>query len=107
MSVLLRCVRSNNEWVLIKGDDEGVIMNTARTRPPAGFNPAFATAAEMTDAIRRKEISASELLGITFQRIDLHNPKVNAIIWQDREQAIERAKRADAALAEGNTSGAL
>src|SRR2546430_5385248 len=91
----------------MRDDDEGVIMNTARTRPPAGLIPAFATAAEMTDAIRRKEISASELLGITFQRIDLHNPKVNAIIWQDREQAMERAKRADAALAEGNTSGAL
>ena len=57
--------------------------------------------------MRRKVISASELLDITFQRIDLHNPKLNAIVWQDREQAQARAKQADEALAKGNASGAL
>jgi len=71
------------------------------------FAPAFATAADMADAIRRKIISASELLDITLQRIDLHNPKLNAIIWQCREQAMARAKQAEAALAAGRASGAL
>jgi hypothetical protein len=61
----------------------------------------------MAAAIRGRVISASELLSITFQRIDLHNPKLNAIVWQDREQAIARAKGADAALAKGDASGAL
>jgi amidase len=82
-------------------------MKTAPTHRAATFTPAFATAADMANALRRKEISASELLDITFQRIDLHNPKLNAIIWQDRERAQVRAKQADEALARGNASGAL
>ena len=71
------------------------------------FKPAFATAAETADALRKKKISASELVNMTFQRIDRHNPKVNAIVRQDREQALARAKHADQALARGNASGAL
>src|SRR5712691_449700 len=71
------------------------------------FKPAFATVAETADALRKKKISASELVNMTFQRIDRHNPRVNAIVWQDREQALARAKHADEALARGNASGAL
>jgi Asp-tRNA(Asn)/Glu-tRNA(Gln) amidotransferase A subunit family amidase len=40
----------------------------------ADFNPSFATAAETADAVRRKQISASELLDMTFHRIDRYNP---------------------------------
>src|SRR5438034_4662515 len=46
------------------------------------FEPALATAAESADAIRRKSISATELLSLTFRRVDLHNPTINAIVWQ-------------------------
>jgi amidase len=71
------------------------------------FDPAFATAVETVEAIRRKRISARELLNITFQRIDRYNPKLNAIIWQFREQAVARAKQADEALAKGRPWGEL
>jgi amidase len=71
------------------------------------FNPAFATAGEMAEAVRRKTISASELMSVTFQRIDRHNPTLNAIVWQDRERAMARAKQADDALATGDESGPL
>jgi amidase len=71
------------------------------------MDAAFATAREITDAIRGKRISSSELLNLTFQRIDRHNPTLNAIVWQDRERAIARAKQADEALAAGNASGTL
>src|SRR5713101_8400716 len=71
------------------------------------FTPAFATAGETAEAVRKKRISASELMNVTFQRIDRHNPIVNAIIWQDREQAMARAKQADDTLAKGNDFGAL
>jgi amidase len=74
---------------------------------PSDFSPAFATAAETADAIRKKRISASELMNIAMQRVDRHNPALNAIVWQDREQAAARAKQADEALASGNASGAL
>ena len=72
-----------------------------------GFDPSFATATETADAVRKKQISASELLNLTFQRIDRHNPTLNAIVWQDREAAIARATDADEALARGNASGVL
>jgi amidase len=71
------------------------------------MDAAFATAREITDAIRGKRISPSELLNLTFQRIDRHNPTLNAIVWQDRERAIARAKQADEALAAGNAPGPL
>jgi amidase len=71
------------------------------------FEPAFATAAETADAVRKKRISASELMSLTLQRIDRHNPKLNAIVWQDREEARARAKQADDAVANGTASGAL
>jgi amidase len=71
------------------------------------FLPAFATAAETADALRQKQISARELMSLTFGRIDRHNPKLNAIVWQDRERAMARAKQADEALAGGRPWGAL
>jgi amidase len=71
------------------------------------FKPAFATAAETANAVRNKRISATELLNFELQRIDRYNPKLNAIVWQSREQALARAKQADAALVAGKTPGAL
>ncbi len=71
------------------------------------FKPAFATAAESAAAIRAKKISATELMDFTFRRVDRHNPKINAIVWQFREQAMERARQADEILAQGKTWGPL
>jgi amidase len=73
----------------------------------ADFQPAFATAAETTAAVRRKWISASELMQETLRRIDLHNPALNAIVWQDREIALARARQADEVLARGGAAGAM
>lgn len=71
------------------------------------FQPAFATAAETAEAVRRKRISARDLVTLACQRIDRHNPQLNAIVWQDRDQAMARALEADEALARGNATGAL
>ena len=73
----------------------------------ADFQPALAAAAETADAIRKKKISASDLTKLTFQRIDRYNPTLNAIVWQDRDKAMARARWADEALAQGKPSGAL
>jgi amidase len=82
-------------------------MRTTHTNQAVTVRLAFATVEEMAGVIRRKEISARELLDFTFQRIDRYNPQLNAIIWQDREQALARAKQADESLAKGRVSGAL
>jgi amidase len=83
------------------------IMKTAARARSTPIESAFATASETVDAIRAKQISARELLDMTFQRIDRHNRAVNAIIWENREDAIARATRADDLLARGGDSGAL
>lgn len=76
-------------------------------RVSGGFNPAFATAAQSAQAIREKKISATELLAFTYERIDHHNQKINAIIWQCREKATARARQEDEILAKGKTLGPL
>ena len=55
---------------------------------------AFATATETADAIQAKKISALEVVRQTFERIDRHNPVLNAIVWEDRERALARARQA-------------
>jgi amidase len=69
--------------------------------------PAFASALDLAEAIRAKRLSSRELLDLTFQRVDAHNPTINAIVWQCREQALTRARQADAALASGSPCGPL
>lgn len=72
-----------------------------------GFESVYATAEETASAIRGMEISASDLLDVVLHRIDLQNPKINAVIWQFRERAAARACEADEALAKGVTWGPL
>src|SRR5262245_40236702 len=67
----------------------------------------FTTATDTAKAVRTKEISARELVQQTFDRIDRYNPPLNAIIWQDRDHSMARAKLADEALAAGKLLGAL
>jgi amidase len=71
------------------------------------FNPAFATTWETAAALRARTISARELLAMTYQRIDRHNPALKAIVWQDRERAMVCATQADKVLAAGTPSGAF
>lgn len=67
----------------------------------------FQSASEMARSVRDGKITATRLLQIHFERIDKVNPSVNAIIWQDREGAIERAQKLDAQAQAGNCSGPL
>jgi len=61
----------------------------------------------MAHAVQTKQISATELIDITFRRIDRLNSTLNAIVWECREQAMARARQADAALARGQATGPL
>lgn len=67
----------------------------------------FKSAIELAKLVREKKVSARELLEHFFKRVDQHNPKINAIIWQDRDRARKRADAADAALARGDVWGPL
>jgi amidase len=71
------------------------------------FDPDFGSATEAAAAIRAGKISSVELTQHTFRRIDAYQPKLNAYVYQLREQALAAAKQADEAVARGATTGPL
>ncbi len=76
--------------------------------PATGAGPTdldLASALQAADAIRRKQVSSVELTRRVFERIDRHNPALNAFVFQLREEALAAARRADEALAQGRSLG--
>jgi amidase len=67
----------------------------------------FLTAVEMASLIRRKKLSAREVMTAHLKQIDRANPKVNAIVTLTAEQATENARKADEAQAHGASLGPL
>jgi len=65
------------------------------------------TAAEMARRLRAKEISAREVMAAHLDRIAALNPRLNAIVTLDAGRAMDRAARADEALARGEAVGPL
>ncbi|WP_017716086.1 amidase [Kamptonema formosum] len=70
-------------------------------------NIVFTSAHQLADAIRKREISAVEVLDAHLTQIAKHNSKLNAICTLDEARARQRAKQADEALARGESWGAL
>lgn len=68
---------------------------------------AFASATELAEKIKTKEISAVELLQLYLARVDKYNPDLNAIVVDIREQALTAAAAMDAAIARGEDLGPL
>src|SRR5438045_5951261 len=68
---------------------------------------AFASATELAVEIRDRRIGCVELLDFYLARAERHNPALNAIVVWRLEQARERARAADAALARGERWGPL
>ncbi|WP_030482987.1 amidase [Nocardioides aequoreus] len=65
------------------------------------------TAREQADAVRRREVSARELMDLHLARIAERNPQLNAIVSLDEERARAGAAAADEALALGADVGPL
>ena len=65
------------------------------------------TARAMAEAVRRREISARELLDLHLARIAERNPQLNAIVSLDEERARAGAAAADEASARGDATGPL
>ena len=52
-------------------------------------------------------MSSLELVHRVFERIDRYNPRLNAFVYQLREEALARARKADEGQAQGRSLGAL
>src|SRR5437868_7138317 len=68
---------------------------------------AFASATSLAGEIRDRRIGCVELLDFYVARAERHNPALNAIVVRQVDQARERARAADAALARGERWGPL
>ncbi|MDJ0572874.1 MAG: amidase, partial [Pleurocapsa sp. MO_192.B19] len=71
------------------------------------MNIVFATASQLAQMIRDKEISSVEVLNAYLEQIEKYNSKINAIATLNLERAKKRAIEADKALARGENWGAL
>jgi amidase len=67
----------------------------------------YESATAMAAAIRKKQVSAAELVGACLRRIDEVNPRLNAVVQICSEQALKDAGGADQALARGQVIGPL
>jgi amidase len=65
----------------------------------------FGSAVAAAEAIWGKKISSVELTRHLLERIDRFNPSLNAFVYVMREEAMERARKCDEALARGESLG--
>ncbi|KIZ35086.1 MULTISPECIES: amidase [Rhodopseudomonas] len=68
---------------------------------------SFASATELTTALKAKKVSAVELAQDTIDRIERHDAKINAVCVRDFERGLDAARAADAALARGESAPLL
>src|SRR3954449_3465110 len=64
-------------------------------------------ALEIAAALRRRELSAVELLDACLEAVDARNDDVNAVVWRDDEAARAAARHADEQLARGSDAAFL
>jgi amidase len=70
-------------------------------------NIALAPAREQLALLEKGEISSAELVETYLERIETHNPGLNAIVTLDADGARRQARAADAARAGGQSLGPL
>src|SRR6266446_1786670 len=88
----------------------GQIMGAAAATPlfaAQSSDVCFLTAVEMAGLIRRKKLSAREVMAAHLKQIDRVNRKVNAIVTLIAAQAQENARKADELQAKGAPLGPL
>src|SRR4051812_1372737 len=77
------------------------------TRDVTGDEICDLTAVELAGRIRRKQLSAREVMEAHLARIARVNPKINAIVTLVADRAMDDARKADEHQARGGTLGPL
>ena len=83
----------------------GVSVAASALAAPKLHDLDFCSALDAAAAIHTKQVSSVELTQRMFARIDRYNPKLNAFVYQMREQALAAARSADEKLARGDAAG--
>lgn len=88
----------------------GIVDAYGQANPIAPAEPddwLYGSASEMARLIAAGEVSALEAVTRCFERIDVVNPAINAVVAQSRSRALMEAQEADALLASGADIGPL
>jgi amidase len=85
------------------------LVQSAKTAIAAGAGGELCdlSAIELVARMRRKQLSAREVMTAHLARIERVNPKVNAVVTLVAERAMDDAARADERLARGEAIGVL
>ena len=67
----------------------------------------YASAKSIKEAIQNKKVSALEVVEAHLRRIEEVNPKLNAVVHLASDRALSEAKKADSAMAKGESTGIL
>ena len=67
----------------------------------------FESATRLMSRLDAREIGARELLDHFLDRVERHNPAINAIVWQDADRARAEADASDRRRAAGEETGPL
>lgn len=65
------------------------------------------SALEQAERVRRRELSAVELLELYQARIDAHDPALHAFVYRSPRRALRQARRVDQLAARGRATGAF
>jgi amidase len=79
----------------------------AQARPARDEELVWLSATDLARLLAARRVSAREVMQAHLTRIELVNPKVNAIVTVVGERALADAARADEALASGKAAGVL
>jgi len=80
---------------------------TASVAPSQTNELCYLSAVELAARIRRRDVSAREVMAAHLSQIDRVNPRVNAIVTLVADRAMADAARADEALSRGDRVGPL
>jgi amidase len=87
--------------------DASPASTPAQSRGSTDDELVYLSAVDLASRIRRRQVSAREVMAAHLRRIEAVNPKVNAIVTLVAERAMADAARADEMTARGGTLGPL
>ncbi len=79
----------------------------ARTMPRELDELAFLPVTELSELVRRRKVTATQLTEMYLARITRYDPALKAVITVTRERALRQARDADAEIARGKYRGPL
>jgi len=90
------------------GPRRAMVRSHARVSLPSDPNAlAFLTVNQLSDLMRRRKITATQLTDLYIDRLKRYDPVLHCVITLTEDRAREQAKKADAEIAAGHYRGPL